>query len=219
VQYIDLSQVDDPLDVIQDADGNDMETMASPGRVVDTYRSTSTVASLASTTTNLVLTGNGAINGNGNALSNTITGNGKNNILNGEAGNDTIIGGSGNDTLNGGLGNDALTGGLGRDIFLFNTPLNSRTNRDRITDFNRGQGDRIQLENAIFQGIGGNGTLSRSQFNTGSRFTAPSQRILYNPSSGNLTYDSNGSLRGGLVHIFGTLINKPSIDSSFFAVI
>jgi ELWxxDGT repeat protein len=219
LRYIDLSPADDPRDVIQDADGNDMETMASPGRVVDTYRSTSTVASLASTTTNLVLTGNWTINGTGNALANTITGNANNNILNGGAGNDTIIGVAGNDTLNGGLGNDILTGGLGRDIFLFNTPLNSRTNRDRITDFNRSQGDRIQLENAIFRGIGGNGTLSASRFHSGSRFTAPSQRILYNPTSGNLTYDSNGSLRGGRIDIFATLTNRPTLNSTFFAVI
>jgi ELWxxDGT repeat protein len=219
VRYIDLSPADDRRGVIQDAGGNDMETMASPGRVVDTYRSTSTVTSLASTTTNLVLTGNGAINGTGNALANTITGNGKNNILNGGAGNDTIIGGAGNDTLNGGLGNDILTGGLGRDIFLFNTPLNSRTNRDRITDFNRSQGDRIQLENAIFQGIGGNGTLAASRFHSGTRFTAPSQRILYNPANGNLTYDSNGSLRGGRIDIFATLTNRPTLNSTFFTVI
>jgi Ca2+-binding RTX toxin-like protein len=205
--------------VIQDADGNDMETIASPGLVVDTYRSSSTVTSLASTTTDLVLTGNGTINGIGNALANTITGNDANNILFGSAGNDTLIGGAGDDTLNGGLGNDTLTGGLGKDVFQFNTPLNSRTNRDRIIDFNRGHGDRIQLENAIFQGIGANGTLAASRFHSGTRFTAPSQRILYNSANGNLTYDSNGSLRGGRIDIFATLTNRPAISNTFFSVI
>ena len=47
---------------------------------------------------NLTLTGNGAIDGTGNGLNNTITGNGGNNTLNGGAGIDTLIGGLGNDT-------------------------------------------------------------------------------------------------------------------------
>lgn len=47
---------------------------------------------------NLTLTGTSAINGTGNALSNTINGNAAANILNGGAGSDTMTGGAGNDT-------------------------------------------------------------------------------------------------------------------------
>jgi serralysin len=54
----------------------------------------------------LTLTGS-AVNGTGNALSNTITGNGGNNTLMGLDGNDTLDGGGGADTLIGGKGNDA----------------------------------------------------------------------------------------------------------------
>jgi Ca2+-binding RTX toxin-like protein len=204
--------------VIQDADGNDMDTIIAPGLAVQTYRSSTSVPALAPTTTNLVLTGNGPINGTGNALANTLTGNSKNNILNGGAGNDILIGGAGNDTLIGGLGNDTLTGGLGKDIFRFDSRLNSRTNRDRITDFNRGQGDRIELENAIFRGIGGNGILAASRFHSGTRFTSPAQRILYNPANGNLTYDSNGSRRGGRIDLFATLTSRPALTNSQFLV-
>ena len=218
VRYTDLSPANDANGVIQDGDGNDMDTMVAPGLAVDTYRSSTSVSALAPTTTNLVLTGNGPINGTGNALANTITGNSNNNILNGGAANDILIGGDGNDTLIGGLGNDTLTGGLGKDIFRFDSPLNSRTNRDRITDFNRGHGDRIELENAIFQGIGGNGILAASRFHSGTRFTSPAQRILYNPANGNLTYDSNGSLRGGRIDIFATLTNRPALTNLQFLV-
>lgn len=56
---------------------------------------------------NLTLTGNGAINGTGNASDNTIIGNAGINILNGAAGNDLINGGGGADTMIGGLGDDA----------------------------------------------------------------------------------------------------------------
>ncbi|MCQ4160817.1 hypothetical protein NON00_12855 [Roseomonas sp. GC11] len=66
----------------------------------------------------LVLTGASAINGTGNAASNTITGNGGANLLSGLGGNDTIYGAEGNDTLSGDAGNDTLSGGSGNDILL-----------------------------------------------------------------------------------------------------
>ena len=53
---------------------------------------------LAANVENLTLTGSAAINGTGNALSNTLTGNIGNNVLDGGAGADALIGGAGNDT-------------------------------------------------------------------------------------------------------------------------
>jgi Ca2+-binding RTX toxin-like protein len=47
---------------------------------------------------NLVLTGNAAVNGTGNAAANVLTGNGASNVLDGLAGADTMSGGNGNDT-------------------------------------------------------------------------------------------------------------------------
>lgn len=58
---------------------------------------------------NLTLTGTGAINGTGNALSNVLTGN---TVAN------TLAGGDGNDTLNGGTGADLLIGGAGNDTYI-----------------------------------------------------------------------------------------------------
>lgn len=54
----------------------------------------------------LTLTGEAAIDGTGNELSNTITGNVADNTLLGGMGNDRLIGAGGIDTLIGGLGND-----------------------------------------------------------------------------------------------------------------
>ncbi|MCF3639361.1 hypothetical protein LXM94_05205 [Rhizobium sp. TRM95111] len=68
--------------------------------------------------------------------------------LDGGAGNDTIKGGKGKDTLIGGLDKDILTGGLGRDLFVFETINDSKqvpAQRDLITDFFRGQADKIDL--------------------------------------------------------------------------
>ena len=54
----------------------------------------------------LILTGTAAINGNGNALNNTLIGNAAANILIGRAGNDSLNGNAGADTMIGGTGND-----------------------------------------------------------------------------------------------------------------
>ncbi len=155
---------------------------------------------------------------NGYALANTITGNAAANPLNGGAGNDRLIGGGGNDRLIGGLGNDTLTGGLGADIFRFDSTLSSTANRDTITDFNGAQGDRIQLENAVFTALTSTGTLAATAFRSGSSFTTAAQRILYNPATGNLSYDSNGSAAGGVQALIATLTTKPALTSSMLIV-
>lgn len=54
--------------------------------------------------------------GQGNALSNTLTGSTANDILSGEAGNDTVNAGLGHDALLGGVGNDRLNGQGGDDL-------------------------------------------------------------------------------------------------------
>lgn len=53
---------------------------------------------LSANVENLVLVGEGALNGSGNALANTLTGNDEANSLNGGVGVDSLVGGAGNDT-------------------------------------------------------------------------------------------------------------------------
>ena len=82
-----------------------------------------------------------------------LIGDGNNNVLEGGDGNDTLTGGGGVDVLTGGTGADSLTGGLGADKFRFISALDSQPNlslRDTITDFNHGDGDKID-----FSGITG----------------------------------------------------------------
>ncbi|MFB2892388.1 SdiA-regulated domain-containing protein [Aerosakkonemataceae cyanobacterium BLCC-F50] len=99
---------------------------------IDTVISSVTYA-LSSNVENLTLTGNAALEGNGNGLDNVITGNAGNNILSGGAGNDTLIGGAGNDNLSGGTGND---------VFVY-TSFGDRN--DVISDFNISQ-DKLDLK-------------------------------------------------------------------------
>lgn len=69
----------------------------NPGGGIDTVLS-SISHSLKANLEKLVLTGNAALNGNGNGEANTLTGNGAANVLDGRAGADTMIGGGGDDT-------------------------------------------------------------------------------------------------------------------------
>ncbi|MBD2270922.1 hypothetical protein H6F62_19745 [Anabaena sp. FACHB-1391] len=77
----------------------------------------STSYTLNSSQLDLILTGNGNINGTGNSLNNTIFSNSGNNLLDGRAGADSLVGNAGNDTLMGGLGADTMTGGTGNDWY------------------------------------------------------------------------------------------------------
>jgi Ca2+-binding RTX toxin-like protein len=100
----------------------------------------------------LTLTGTAALNGTGNGAGNQLNGNGAANQLDGGQGNDsifglggadTLMGGAGKDRLEGGLGADRLVGGLGADRFVFAAAADA--NGDVIVDFNRAEGDRVDL--------------------------------------------------------------------------
>ena len=140
---------------------------------------------------NLMLTGNGSINGTGNELDNQIFGNSGGNYLRGMAGNDIIQGGAGrdkidggadNDTLYGGLGPDELRGGAGRDVFAYRsiseTPIYGR---DRIVDFQQGS-DKISLS-----AIDANAKLSGNQ---GFNFIGSDD---FSHTAGELRFDHFGS--------------------------
>lgn len=102
--------------------------------------------SLGSTQTHLVLTGNRAIDGIGNALDNILSGNVAANKLTGgngddhlygKIGNDALLGGNGDDILKGGIGADAMTGGGGDDRYQVDSSA------DHIVELPGGGDDRV----------------------------------------------------------------------------
>lgn len=103
--------------------------------------------------------------------------------------------------------------------FRFDTALSSTTNRDTITDFNGSQGDRIELENAMFTGLTTTGPLALTAFRSGTTFTSASERLLYNPATGDLSYDSNGNAAGGVSALIAVLTTKPTLTHSMLIVI
>lgn len=101
----DTYYVDDSGDVVVDTGG------------IDTvYASVS--FTLSGGIENLILIGDGNIDGSGNTLANILTGNYRDNILTGSSGTDTLIGNGGNDTLNGSSGADVMQGGTGNDTYI-----------------------------------------------------------------------------------------------------
>jgi Ca2+-binding RTX toxin-like protein len=172
---------------------------------------------------NISLGGVAGWSGVGNAVANSIIGNIGNNVLSGLGGNDSIYGGVGADTLYGGLGNDVLTGGAGNDTFVFNTALSATLNRDTITDFSAsaaGNNDTMKLENAIFTTLGAAGALNAAFFkaNATGVATDANDHIIYNTTTGALSYDSNGNVAGGVTQ-FATLTAHPAITAADFFVI
>jgi Ca2+-binding RTX toxin-like protein len=79
-------------------------------------------------------------------------------FLFGGAGGDSMFGDEGNDTLVGGFGDDYLEGGAGSDIFDYNAILDAGTEGDTIADFNKLEGDKLDLHDLLttFNIPGGN---------------------------------------------------------------
>jgi Ca2+-binding RTX toxin-like protein len=140
-----------------------------------------------------------AINLVGNAVSQTISGNAGANVLFGKAGDDT------------------LAGGGGADAFVFDTAPNTTTNYDRITDFNVAD-DTIRLNNAIFLAVGANGALAAGAFYAGTSAHDASDRIIYNPATGNVGYDADGTGAIGAIR-FATLDTGLALTNGDFLVI
>lgn len=126
-------------------------------------------------------------------------------------GNDVLVGNAVNNELTGDAGNDTLTGGAGADTFIFKTALGA-TNVDTITDFTASEGDSLQLSASIFSQLTIGFGLTSGQLLAGAGVTAASnasQFILYNTTTGNLYYDSDGSGAAAAI-CFAVLQNKPT---------
>jgi serralysin len=166
---------------------------------------------------------------NGFAGNDTLNGREGNDRLAGDTGNDTILGAGGSDVLSGDAGADKLIGGPGidtivgganNDIFVFNAGA-SPANRDVIQDFTNvaGNNDVFHLENAVMPALGGGvHPLAASMFYAGAAAHDADDRIVYNRSTGNVFYDSNGNAAGGAV-IIATLTTKPLLTVGDFQVI
>ena len=195
--------------------GGDVAIYNQTGTVVLTNNGKLVGGFLDQNGTKDVITNNGSITGSIglSTHADTFKGQGSRSAVSvyGNGGKDRLIGGAHADTLDGGLGDDTLTGGGGKDHFLFANAL-STNNVDSITDFKPGT-DIIELTAAIFGGIGSSqGSLDAAKF-SGNGTETSTTRIVYDPATGSLSYDSNGSKTGHLVQ-FATLAEHPSLHNT-----
>jgi len=199
----DLYFVDNPLDQITELSG--------AGQGIDSVRATL----IAGAT--FVLAGNVE---NGGLLGTTaahLTGNASANVLTGNTGANTLSGLAGADVLNGGAGQDTLEGGSGADTFRFANAAVA-ANRDVVVDFSTVD-DTLQLENAVFTKLSTLGALSAQFFVANATGLAQDvdDYIVFNTTTGALTYDANGSGAGTGVQ-FATLLGSPAVTAADFVV-
>ncbi|SFL91746.1 cadherin-like domain-containing protein [Methylorubrum salsuginis] len=130
----------------------------------------------------------------------------------------TLQGNAGANVLNGMAGKDILTGSSGKDTFVFSTALGAG-NVDRITDFSVVD-DSIQLSKGIFTALSA-GTLAAGAFKdlsmVGAKVDAD-DRILYNKTTGALSYDVDGSGSKAAVQ-FATIDTKVALTHADFLVV
>lgn len=125
----------------------------------------------------------------------------------GGLGADRLVGSAGDDRLYGGADTDFLTGGSGRDIFHLGDPTSAPLTvphhpgaaaraalaiiaPDTILDFNVKQ-DLIELDPSVFRAVR-NG-VSKGAFATGTGAHDGNDHLIYDPTSGHLFYDSDGT--------------------------
>jgi pimeloyl-ACP methyl ester carboxylesterase len=130
-----------------------------------------------------------------------------NDKLTGRSGSDLLLGGIGNDIIYGGADNDMLYGGIGNDTFGF---MYTNEGQDIIADFVHGT-DKIAISQTGFK-LSANTTVYFIA-NSNPKATNTNPALLYNTSTGLLTYDSNGSSWFGQSKL-ATLIGTPVLTDS-----
>ncbi|HEU4498501.1 MAG TPA: calcium-binding protein [Sphingomicrobium sp.] len=144
---------------------------------------------------------------------NTILGTTGSDKLYGTDGSDQILANTGADYLFGRGGADQLSGGAGKDKFVFDTAFDGCI--DEIIDFNPLE-DAFYLDNAIFESLG-RGSLSNPrkigstnlEDGPGAKANDSNDFIIYDSTTGNLSYDADGSGAGAAV-VFAHL--QPGLD-------
>jgi Ca2+-binding RTX toxin-like protein len=183
------------------------------------HNSADTVIEAAGAGTDRVLTSVSFTLGGGQsieALTPTNFGDTSNIALTGNELAQTIYGNAGDNVINGGAGNDNLEGFGGSDTFVFNSALSASGNFDHILDFTPGV-DHIELANSIFTTLAASNPLPAADFTTGAP-TTPDQHILYNTTTGVLSYDDDGNGAHAAV-AFAVLSGHPALASTDLFVV
>ena len=137
----------------------------------------------------------------GDVNGNRLRGSGGADFMLGQNGADTLIGGEGDDSLYGGEGGDRFemdggldiaTGGTGADVFYWNSMIQGA---DVVSDFSHAEGDKIQLDAAVFGVPVGWALSSGLNFvaGAGATSTNATATVLFDTTTTILWYDIDGT--------------------------
>ncbi len=137
--------------------------------------------------------------------------------------NDVIVGNDNDNQIEGRQGLDRLSGGAGADAFLYTAPDQGL---DTITDFDLSQGDIIGLSAIGFgNGLAAGIPLSSTASATGTFVsglnpspTGNQANVLYDPSSGLLSFDPDGVGTEPTVDL-AILANLPELSLNQFVIL
>jgi Ca2+-binding RTX toxin-like protein len=189
-------------DYLAGVGGNDTYVVEHAGDVVDESVAGSGGTDTVQSALNIDLTDTTHFKGQLENI--TLTGTGAVNAIGNSLGN--VITGNG--------ASNSLTGNGGADYFVFSsTP--SPGNIDTITDFTAVD-DTIALNHLVFAALA-TGTLAGADFTTSAPINA-SQHIIYNATTGALSYDDDGNGAHAAVQ-FATLTGHPAITNADFLVV
>ncbi len=142
--------------------------------------------------------------------------------LYGTSGSDQILASAGADYLCGRGGADQLTGGAGKDKFVFDTAFDGSI--DEILDFNPRE-DAFYLDNAIFTKLGSGSLVNPRKIMSTNLEDGPGAKpddlndfIIYDSSTGNLSYDADGSGAGAAI-VFAHLQPGLNLAAANFYII
>ena len=135
--------------------------------------------------------------------------------LTGNALGQAIYGSVGANTISGKGGVDVLFGFAGADRFVFDTDPGGG-NFDHIADFEVGV-DKILLDDAVFAALAP-GALAAGAFRLGLAAADSDDRLIYNPQSGELFYDADGSGSGAQVLIAMLQPPQPITADDFLVI-
>ncbi|GAB6142171.1 hypothetical protein JCM14076_29000 [Methylosoma difficile] len=188
-----------------------LEDMVTAGTGIDKLQVVGIYTGALATLTAATAVENYDVSGTGNALLN----------LTGNTSNNNLVGNAAANVLKGLAGNDILTGGSGVDTFWFDTAANSSTNKDTITDFATGL-DKLKFSASVLTALGTTGQFSvgDQRFNKSSNGLAldSTDRLIYNTTTGELNYDSNGNASGGTQAVLLVLTGIPNITATDLVV-
>ena len=125
--------------------------------------------------------------------------------LRGDSGGNALYGNAGENRLDGRHGSDTLFGGLGEDVFV--TRAGQKGAADSITDFTSGE-DTIALSGRAFRGLFDRSGVLKDG--------AIGERLLFDASSGELSFDRDGAAGSHSAEVIAVLIGVDAIHASDF---